>query len=204
MKLPQGKKTLPHPPLYFAKLPFISLEQYPLPLSINPNFTQVSVETHLGLAMLQQKSRAFGHRYHVYIFLWRQLTWVYLSWKLQSFEDPLIWLKRQMLLLSLKALGVGILRSNAVRWPNTRLHTHSLKKRLLFFFCFRYFTLHFCLDKCKKPPWVVRAQEWQKWHFQSCHSLLGNVGTEGQAATTIRIKLSLWSSKYLLHAECHW
>lgn len=52
MKLPQGKKTPPRPPFYSTKLPFISLEPCPLPLSIKPNFAPVSAATHSGLAIL--------------------------------------------------------------------------------------------------------------------------------------------------------
>lgn len=52
LNLPEGKKRLPHPPFSYTKLPFISLELYPPPLNINPNFTRLSVETLLGLAML--------------------------------------------------------------------------------------------------------------------------------------------------------
>lgn len=36
--------------------------------------------------------------------------------------------------------------------------------------------------------------------FQSCHSLFGDVGAEGQAATTFRFKVPLRSNKHLPHA----
>lgn len=54
LKLPEGKKILLRPPFSFSKLPFISLELPPPPFhwTLIQIFTQLSVETHLGLAML--------------------------------------------------------------------------------------------------------------------------------------------------------
>lgn len=51
MKLPQGRKH-PHFNFESSKRPFITLELWPPPLSVHPNFTQVDTETHLGAVIL--------------------------------------------------------------------------------------------------------------------------------------------------------
>lgn len=58
-----------HPHVNFSSLPNCLLFFLnSLPFSINPNFTQVSIETHWGLTILrmQHKSSPVGHRYHAY------------------------------------------------------------------------------------------------------------------------------------------
>lgn len=67
LTLPEGRNKLPLPPFSSSELPFMSLELFPFPLNINPNFTRLSSEALLRVAVLKHNSGAFSQWYQAYL-----------------------------------------------------------------------------------------------------------------------------------------